>query len=81
MQYKEDMQEYEDHKKIFHQRINKLFVESGLRPKEFAEYIGIATPTLRSILNNPRIPSGYTVLKICKYFDVESDWLLGLMDV
>ena len=62
------------------QKIKELRIERGLRLKDVAEAMDL---TLRAICHyeaGTREPSLATVVKLCKFFDVSADYLLGLTD-
>ena len=62
------------------QRLKELRIEKGLRLRDVAEAMGL---TLRAICNYEsgiREPSLEMLVKLCKFFDVTSDYLLGLTD-
>lgn len=61
-------------------RLRELRLEKGLRLKDVAEAMGV---TLRTIINYEagiREPSLDMLVKLCKFFEVSSDYLLGLSD-
>lgn len=62
------------------QRLKELRIEKGLRLKDVADAMGL---TLRAICNYEagiREPSLEMLVKLCKFFDVTSDYLLGITD-
>ena len=62
----------------FRERFAKL---RGKRTqKEFADYLGIARPTVGFYENGDRIPDAAALKKICSVCGVTSDYLLGLSD-
>ena len=53
----------------------------GMGQNEIAEKIGISPSVLSKLCSgNSKAPSADTVLAIAKYFNVSTDWLLGLSD-
>lgn len=62
------------------QRLKELRLERGLRLIDVASEMGV---TLRAICNyeaGTREPSIAMIVKFCKFFEVPSDYLLGLID-
>ncbi|MCL2053343.1 MAG: helix-turn-helix domain-containing protein [Oscillospiraceae bacterium] len=64
---------------IFHLVYEKKTI-SKLTQNQIADEIGIATSALSNYLNSDREAGAIAVCKIAKYFDVTSDYLLGLED-
>jgi transcriptional regulator with XRE-family HTH domain len=65
---------------MFNQRLREVRLEKGLRQKDVADALGL---TLRAICNyeaGTREPSLQILVKLCKYLDVPSDYLLGITD-
>ena len=65
---------------MFAIRLKETRIEKGLRQKDVAEAIGL---TLRAICNyeaGTREPSLDILKKLCLFFNVSSDYLLGLTD-
>ena len=62
-------------------RINKLYSESGLSVKDFADKVGISRQTMDFYLNGKRSPSAESLIKISNAFSVSTDWLLAITDV
>lgn len=65
---------------MFSRRIKELRLEKGLTLKQVSEAIGV---TLRAVYNYEagiREPSFDTLCKLCRFFEVSSDYLLGLSD-
>ncbi len=65
---------------MFAIRLRETRIEKGLRQKDVAEAMGL---TLRAICNyeaGTREPSLDTLKKLCLFFNVSSDYLLGLTD-
>lgn len=48
---------------------------------QFADYLGIARPTVGFYENGEMIPDASVLKKICEVCKVSSDWLLGLSDI
>lgn len=62
-------------------KIKELREEKGLMQKELGDIIGISQNTLSQYENGKREPDYETLKKIAEYFDVSTDYLLGLVDV
>lgn len=59
------------------ERLKKIFEQSGLSQKDFANLIGIAPSTLNDLFNNrARTPSIETVIRIIEVFEVDPLWFL-----
>ena len=65
---------------VFKERLRELRTEKGLNQREFSKILNIAQPTLCRWETGEREPDLATIEKICKYFDVTSDYLIGLSD-
>lgn len=62
------------------ERLKQLRLERGLRLKDVADAMGL---TLRAICNyeaGTREPSIATLIKLCDYFEVSADYLIGRTD-
>lgn len=60
--------------------LRKLLSESGETQLAIAKGIGINHKLLNSYLKGEITPNTYTTCKICDYFGVSADWLLGMSD-
>lgn len=58
-------------------RLDQLIVTSGVSAAKIARDIGIATGSLSGYRTGAKEPGSKAIVKICKYFKVSSDWLLG----
>ena len=63
------------------ERLKLLRKQKGLTQKEVAFALGIALTTYANYEQGTREPSVETIIKICKYFDVSSDYLIGLTEI
>lgn len=61
-------------------RLRELRLEKGLRLKDVAEAMGVTLRTISNYEAGIREPSLDMLVKLCKFFDVSSDYLLGLSD-
>ena len=62
----------------FCERLKFLREEKGLTQKEVAEAIGFAQSAVAFWANGKRIPNAFAIVALAKFFDVTSDYLLGL---
>lgn len=58
-------------------RIKNLREEKGLSQKELANYLNISNSTLSQYESGVRVPSDDIKIKIARYFNVTTDYLLG----
>ncbi|MBL7575559.1 Helix-turn-helix [Peptoniphilus asaccharolyticus DSM 20463] len=62
-------------------RIKNLREEKGLSQKELANYLNISNSTLSQYESGVRVPSDDIKIKIARYFNVTTDYLLGNSNV
>ena len=67
--------------KCFADRLSDLIEESGKPFRDLAKEIGISTGSLSKYQYDAAVAGVDALAKISAYFDVSSDWLLGLSDV
>ena len=60
----------------FRTNLRRLMDSRGLNGKETALAVGLAPTTVTRYLTK-RTPDSLAIWKICDYFDVSVDWLLG----
>ena len=61
--------------------INRLRLLIGNQTaKEIAKTIDISPSTLSLYLSGKRVPHPEVLVKLCKYFNVSADYLLGISD-
>ena len=65
----------------FSQRIKELRISKKIKQKEIAEYFGMSLFAYQRYEYGMREPSFDTLIKICEYFNVSSDYILGFSDV
>ena len=66
--------------KIFGDRLSRVRTAKGISRKEFADYLQV-TKTQISDLENGKTGTNLTRLTaICEYYQVSSDYLLGITD-
>lgn len=61
-------------------RLKKLRDEAGMGQKELCDLFNIEQSTLANYENNRRTPKIDILLKIAKYFNVSTDYLLGITE-
>lgn len=61
---------------MFRANLRRLMDSRGLNGKETAEAVGLAPTTVTRYLTE-RTPDSLAIWKICDFFDVSVDWLLG----
>lgn len=62
------------------QKIKLLRQENGLSMRDLEKEIGIDRNMICLIENEKRNLTLENIIKICKFFGISSDWLLGLKD-
>lgn len=66
--------------KIFAERLKELRTEKGLSYMKLAELTGLSNGGLQKWENGSRVPNAEAVVILAKFFEVSSDYLLGLTD-
>jgi len=61
-------------------RIKELREEKGLSQTKLAQALGFNQRTISDYETGKREPNVETIKKLCKYFGVSADYLLGLED-
>ncbi len=64
----------------FTSRLRELRIEKGLTQKEVAAALEISVSCYGGYEQGYREPDLKTLIKICKMFEISSDYLLGLED-
>ena len=62
------------------ERLIQLKTERNLFQKDIAKDTGLALRTYQYYERGQRKPDSDTIIKLCEYFQVSSDYLLGLSD-
>ena len=62
------------------ERLLQLRKEKGVTQSRVAFDLGITTSAYANYEQGTREPSVSTIIKLCKYFNVSTDYLLGLKD-
>ena len=65
-------------KKIIGEKINYLLGQKDKRQKDLAKILGVTDNTISYYVNGNRLPSLEQIIEIAKYFEVSTDYLLGL---
>lgn len=65
---------------IFGQRIKSLRKEQGLTQTQLAEQMHLDKSTIAKYETNRIAPSAELIIAFAKFFNVETDYLLGLKD-
>ncbi|MDE6475177.1 MAG: helix-turn-helix transcriptional regulator [Clostridia bacterium] len=65
----------------FIKRLRELRKEKGITQFQLAQSTGISVSAISSWENNTRIPSALAIITLAKFFDVTTDYLLGLSDI
>ena len=63
---------------MYGQRLKELRMEKGLTQTELAKILNTTQKSISKYENEYLDVSTETIIKICKYFDVSADYLLGL---
>lgn len=66
-----------DMRKAFVKRFRELACDSEQTQVEISKGTGINKKLLNKYLNGDIIPQPYNIVRICEYFKVSADWLLG----
>ncbi|MDE6274625.1 MAG: helix-turn-helix transcriptional regulator [Clostridiales bacterium] len=62
----------------FHEKLCELRLEQGMTQKQVAEQLGVSTSCYGGYEQGYREPDFKTLIKICRYFHISSDELLGV---
>ncbi|MCL2774778.1 MAG: helix-turn-helix domain-containing protein [Oscillospiraceae bacterium] len=65
----------------FSQCLKEIRVDKNIAQKEIAECLGIYTNAYQLYEYGKRKPSFEIFVKICEYFNVSSDYILGFSDI
>lgn len=61
----------------FSDRLRELRYEKGVRQKDVADYLGLSTKAYCYYELGTREPSLYTLIRLCDYYCVTADYILG----
>lgn len=70
----------ESTRKIIGCRINELLAINDVKQKELAAYLSISDNIVSYFVKGTRVPNTEQIIKIANFFNVSSDYLLGLTD-
>lgn len=76
-----EQMETNNYKVVIGRRINTLFAKHNKSQKELAEYIGVLPNVISYFCKGTRTPNTEQIIKIADFFDVTTDYLLGLTDI
>jgi transcriptional regulator with XRE-family HTH domain len=65
----------------FSERLVELRSEKGLSQAELSNELGVSKNSIYYYENEKRVPDANTVIKFARFFNVTTDYLLGLEDV
>lgn len=65
---------------IIGKRIEKLLSEQNQRQLDLGDALGVHHNTISYFVSGSRIPNTAQIVKIAKFFNVSSDYILGLSD-
>lgn len=68
-------------KEIIGQRISKLLMERGLPQRDLASAVGVHANVVSYWCRSVRVPNIDQIVDVANFFDVTTDYLLGLTDV
>ena len=66
--------------KIFAERLRDLRVEKGVGQNKLAADLGLSNASISYWENGKQEPTASAIVKLAAYFDVPTDYLLGLID-
>ena len=64
----------------FAERLKELRAERGVTQDKLAEETGLSQSALANWENGKRSPSAAAIISLAKYFNVTTDYLLGVTD-
>jgi transcriptional regulator with XRE-family HTH domain len=65
----------------FGSRLRELRIVKQISQKKLADEINISGNTISQYETDKRFPDESTLIRLCKYYEISSDYLLGLTDV
>ena len=65
---------------IFAERLRELRIEKDLTQDELARATELSHGCIAMLETNKRAPSGSTIIALAEFFEVSTDYLLGLED-
>ncbi|MDE6059741.1 MAG: helix-turn-helix domain-containing protein [Clostridia bacterium] len=64
----------------FYERLKELRIEKGLTQDQLAQETGLSRSAIGFWENGQRIPLASVIVVLAKYFNVSTDYLLGVVD-
>ena len=71
----------ENYKKVIGVRINSLIAENNVTQKTVSEFLEVKPNIISYWCAGTRVPNTAQIIKLAKYFNVSTDYLLGLTDI
>lgn len=71
----------ESTRKIIGRRINELLAINDVKQKELAAHLSVSDNIVSYFVKGARVPNTEQIIKIAKFFNVPTDYLLGLTDI
>lgn len=62
----------------FSEKLTDLMKENGISQNQLAKILNVKQQTISRYMNGTREPNIDTILAIAKYFEITTDYLLGL---
>ena len=66
---------------VFAKRLKELRKEKDLTLVKLEEATGVSKSTLNDLENGKRMPNAQVVATLAKFFEVTTDYILGLTDI
>ena len=67
-------------KDTYVERIKQLRQEDGISQRELAKRVGVSSSAITYWEMGARVPNALAVIKLAEYFQVSSDYILGISD-
>ena len=71
----------ENTRKIIGRRINELLAINDVKQKELVAHLSVSDNIVSYFVKGARVPNTEQIIKIANFFNVSSDYLLGLTDI
>lgn len=81
MKNMECLKTMENDKKVIGIRLSSLIAEKNVTQKEVSEFLEVKPNIISYWCAGTRVPNTTQVIKLAKYFNVPTDYLLGLTDI
>ena len=65
---------------VFAERLRELRTEKGVGQNKLAADLGLSNASISYWENGKQEPTASAIVKLARYFDVPTDYLLGLID-